>query len=126
MPGSAHHDFAGHDGSYHFEELQIFGNAHLAVMMPLITESAGTYTVQDQFIVDTDVSTYTQTHEYNVTLHFKYMIGDRTGVVHVWDNQEMDLERPEIDLPFSAYVYYGGHLGLAPDTYVHGKMTAFN
>ena len=25
MPGSAHHDFAGHDGSYHFEELQTCG-----------------------------------------------------------------------------------------------------
>lgn len=48
------------------------------------------------------------------------MIGDRTGTVHVGDRQELDLERPEIDLPFNCYTYQGSHLGLAPDTYVHG------
>lgn len=122
MPGSAHHDFAGSDGSFHFEELQIYGNAHLAVMPPIVTSSSDTYTIQDQFIVDSSVSTYTQTHVYNITLHFKYMIGDRTGTVHVAEDQDMDLERTEIDLPFNAYVYYGGHLGLAPDTYVHGRI----
>ena len=124
MPGSAWHSFAGGDGSYHFEELQIYGNAHLAVMMPIITEDGDSYTIQDQFIPDASVSTYTQTDEYEITLHFKYMIGDRTGTVHVGANQDLDLERPEIDLPFNAYVYYGGHLGLAPDTYVHGRCCA--
>ena len=60
MPGSAWHEFAGGDGSFHFEELQIYGNAHLAVMPPLVTGSEGAYTIQDQFIVDDAVSTYTQ------------------------------------------------------------------
>jgi hypothetical protein len=32
----------------------------------------------------------------------------------------MDLKREEIDLPFNCYVYYGGFLGMAPMTYVHG------
>ena len=32
----------------------------------------------------------------------------------------MDLERPEIDLPFNVVVYEGGFLGLAYDTVVHG------
>ena len=32
----------------------------------------------------------------------------------------MDLERPEIDLPFSVHVYEGGFLGLAYDTSIHG------
>ena len=36
------------------------------------------------------------------------------------DLQEMDLERPEVDLPFSVRVYEGGFLGLAYDTYVQG------
>ena len=83
-----------------------------------MTESGGVYTIQDQF---TDLATYTQSQAYDITLHFKYMIGDRTGTVHVGPEQEMDLERSEIDLPFNAYVYNDGHLGLAPDTYVHGK-----
>ena len=34
--------------------------------------------------------------------------------------QEMDLERAEIDLPFSVRVYEGGYLGLAYDTTIHG------
>ena len=33
--------------------------------------------------------------------------------------QSMDLERSEIDLPFSVRVYEGGFLGLANDTYIH-------
>ena len=32
----------------------------------------------------------------------------------------MDLERAEIDLPFSVRVYEGGYLGLAYDTTIHG------
>jgi hypothetical protein len=35
-------------------------------------------------------------------------------------DQVMDLIREEIDLPFNCYVYYGGFLGMAPMTYVHG------
>lgn len=48
------------------------------------------------------------------------MIGDRTGVVHVGPDQDLDLKRDEIDVPFSVYVYSGGHLGLASMTFVHG------
>ena len=47
------------------------------------------------------------------------MIGDRTGAIHVGKNQIMDLERDEIDVPFSIHVYDGGFLGLAPDTFIH-------
>jgi hypothetical protein len=35
------------------------------------------------------------------------MIGDRTGTVHLGNQQVMDLERPEIDLPFDVQVYTG-------------------
>ena len=54
------------------------------------------------------------------TIFFDNMIGDRTGAIHIGINQEMDLERPEIDLPFSAHVYDGGYLGLGTDTNIHG------
>ena len=105
LPLSGVHEFAGKKHEFHFEELQIYGNAHFAIM-PYIPEHndlvSGT-TVMDE-----------------VKLHFKYMIGDRTGSVHINKNQDLDLERPEIDLPFNAYVYNGGHLGLAPVTVVHG------
>lgn len=47
------------------------------------------------------------------------MIGDRTGALHIGNNQTMDLIRPAIDLPFSVHVYNGGFLGLAPDTVIH-------
>ena len=46
------------------------------------------------------------------------MIGDRTGAIHVGENQVMDLKRPKIDLPFNVHVYPDGFLGLAPDTYI--------
>ena len=52
------------------------------------------------------------------TIYFENMIGDRTGAVHVGNNQIMDLQRPKIDLPFNVHVYPGGFLGLAPDTYI--------
>jgi hypothetical protein len=44
----------------------------------------------------------------------------RTGTLHVADHQTLDLLREEIDLPFNCHVYYGGYLGLAPTTFVHG------
>lgn len=46
------------------------------------------------------------------------MIGDRTGAIHVGENQVMDLKRQKIDLPFNVHVYPDGFLGLAPNTYV--------
>ena len=54
------------------------------------------------------------------------MIGDRSGAIHVGDNQQMDLERQKIDLPFSVHVYAGGYLGLAPDTHVFGVHIFLN
>lgn len=80
------------NSEYRFDELQIFGNAHLAVL----TEPVGSA----------------------ATLYFENMIGDRTGAIHVGENQEMDLQRPKIDLPFNVHVYPTGFLGLAPDTYI--------
>jgi len=55
-----------------------------------------------------------------VTIHFRFFLGDRSGAIHVGNEQTMDLERPEIDVPFSSYVYHGGYLGLAPITVIHG------
>ena len=90
LPSSADHAFANQNGGFEFEELQIYGNAHLAMLQdPLTSES---------------------------TLFFTHMIGDRSGFVHIGPNQIMDLERQFIDTPFSSYVYDGGYLGLAPDT----------
>ena len=94
LPESGQHQFAGGQNEYHFEELQIYGGGHLAVL----TEPVG----------------------QNVSLFFRYMVGDRTGTLHVSENQVMDLHRPEIDIPFSVHVYWGGFLGLAPYTEVHG------
>ena len=54
------------------------------------------------------------------------MIGDRTGTLHIANNQSVDLYRPTIDLPFNVHVYVGGHLGLAPDTIVHGVTIFLN
>ena len=77
---------------YYFDELQIYGNAHLAVL----TNPVGS----------------------NASIYFENMIGDRTGAIHVGANQVMDLKRQKIDLPFNVHVYPDGFLGLAPDTYV--------
>lgn len=77
---------------YNFDEVQIFGNAHLA----MLTNPVGT----------------------NATIYFENMIGDRTGAIHVGSAQVMDLKRERIDLPFNVHVYPDGFLGLAPDTYV--------
>ena len=54
------------------------------------------------------------------SVFFTHMIGDRTGVLHIGTNQEMDLTRPSIDLPFSTWVYDGAVLELAPVTVIHG------
>lgn len=48
------------------------------------------------------------------SLFFRYMIGDRTGMIHLGRNQVMNLHRLFLDIPFSAYIYDGGYLGLAP------------
>ena len=90
---SGEHRFAK-DMNYHFEELQIYGGAHVAVHELLGNTSA--------------------------SLRFRHMIGDRSGTVHVGTNQLMDLNRSEIDLPFNVHVYQGAYLGLAPETIVHG------
>ena len=93
LPQSGLHFFANGTNNYHFEELQMYGDAHAAVLTNPVDTSA--------------------------TLFFLYMIGDRTGTFHVGFNQTLDLERSQIDLPFNARVYEGGYLGLAPDTIVH-------
>lgn len=94
LPESGYNTFANGKFEFHFEEVQIYGAAHIAVL----PEPVGT----------------------PVDIFFLYMIGDRTGTMHIADNQVMDLERPEIDLPFNCRVYAGGYLGLAPNTIVHG------
>ena len=95
LPASGKHFFASHLRvyDYRFEELQIYGAAHLAIL--------------------------TDPVDTNSTLFFLYMIGDRSGTVHLGNNQVMDLHRPEIDLPFSVRAYGGSYLGLAPFTIVH-------
>ena len=85
--------FTGGGNAYYFHELQIYGGAQLAV--------------------ETDPP------ESPATLYFEHMIGDRSGAIHVGPQQEMDLERNHIDLPFSVHLYDGGVIGLAPDTVVH-------
>ncbi len=82
------------DLNYHFEELQLNGDAHLAFL--------------------------SQSSNKNVSIFFRHMIGDRSGTLHVGANQSMDLNREEIDLPFTVRVYKRGHVGLAPMTFVHG------
>lgn len=91
LPMSGKHSFASNSSKFHFEELQIYGNAHFAIKS-----------------------------SENVSIFFKYMIGDRTGYLHVAENQTLDLTRREIDLPFSCIVYSRALLGLAPMTFVHG------
>lgn len=54
------------------------------------------------------------------------MIGDRTGLIHIGANQEMDLEREHIDLPFGVRVYEDGFLGMATDTEIHGVQIFLN
>ena len=87
------HVFAA-DLNYHFEELQLRNDAHLAFRGESTTDK--------------------------VSLYFRHMIGDRSATIHVGANQSMDLDRDEIDLPFNARVYKHGHMGLASMTFVHG------
>lgn len=94
MPDSGIHAFADTVSNFHFEELQVFGSAHLAF--------------------------WPSNTSINISIFFRDMIGDRSGMVHVGPNQDLDLKRQEIDVPFSVYVYKDAHLGLAPVTYVHG------
>lgn len=93
MSESGIHKFADSQSKFHFEELQIYGKAHFG---------------------------FWPSNESNITLHFRDMIGDRSGMVHVGPNQDLELQREEIDLPFSVYVHKDGHLGLAPTLFVHG------
>ena len=88
LPESGGHHFANGTHDYHFEELQIYGGAHLAILTDPVNSPA--------------------------SLFFRYMIGDRTGMIHLGMNQVMNLHRLFLDIPFSAYIYNGGYLGLAP------------
>lgn len=94
LPESGYNDFANGQFLFSFNELQIYGAAHLAVLP--------------------------EPFDTQVDIFFLYLIGDRTGTIHIADKQDMDLERQEIDLPFNTRVYAGGFLGLAPVTIVHG------
>ena len=116
LPLSGEHRFAGNNSEFHFDELQIYGNGHLGVLSPPETFNGSSYIIQPQYSSHVIYSSYA----FHVSLFFNFMIGDRTGSVHVHDQQDLNLERREIDLPFNCYVYAGGHLGLAPDTIVHG------
>lgn len=117
LPTSGLHDFAGGSYLYEFEELQIYGNGHLAVLQPSLLPQTNIFNPNAGPIYATNANAG---NGYNVTLFFKYMIGDRTGSVHVAAGQIMDLIRDEIDLPFNCYVYRYGFLGLANMTFVHG------
>ncbi|KAH3816398.1 hypothetical protein DPMN_117914 [Dreissena polymorpha] len=92
MPASSDHWLTGGKSDYSFDELQIFGNAHLALLP--------------------------EPYNNGCNIHFKHMIGDRSGFIHIGPYQIMDLKRPFLDTPFSSYVYDGGYLGLAPDTFL--------
>ena len=90
LPDSGDHWIAKHNHDYRFDELQVYGNAHLAILPEPFEDGA--------------------------SLHFRHMIGDRSGVIHVGPNQVMDLRRHFIDTPFSSYVYEKGYLGLGHNT----------
>lgn len=94
LPQSVIHPFAKSQGDFHFEELQLYGGAHLAVLTEPVYKSS--------------------------SLYFRHMIGDKTGTIHVTRNQVMDLNREDIDIPFDSYVYPGGYLGLGLNTELHG------
>ncbi|KAK3576661.1 hypothetical protein CHS0354_004945 [Potamilus streckersoni] len=113
LPLSGHHRFASSYFVYEFEELQIYGHGHLAVLPP---KDVNVFNVETSSII---ASISSNSSDYNVTIHFRYTIGDRTGSIHIGKNQYMNLLREEIDLPFNCYVYNGAYLGLAPVTLVH-------
>ena len=68
MPESGIHHFADHKHNFHFEELQIYSNAHMGIWPRSRSDTR------------------------NVSLFFRYMIGDRTGMIHIGDKQVMDLK----------------------------------
>ncbi|KAL5013117.1 hypothetical protein ScPMuIL_007387 [Solemya velum] len=116
MPQSGLHKFAGGEYYFSFHELQIYGNGDFAVVPPeLANPDDGLYPMS--LVGSTN---FAGAFIEPVEVFFKYMIGDRTGAVHIGHEQEMDLIREEIDLPFSCYVYTDGYLGLAPITVIHG------
>lgn len=115
LPISGLNDFAFGSYQFAFEELQIYGNAHLAFHPPTVLPSIDVYNPAAGPSQGISLM-----NGYNLTVFFKYMIGDRTGSVHVAGGQILDLERDEIDLPYNCYVYGGGYLGLAYMTFVHG------
>ena len=87
LPESGSHQYANSSHNFYFEELQIYGGAHLAILTEPVNRPA--------------------------SLFFRYMIGDRTGMIHIGRNQVVNLHRNFLDIPFSAYIYNGGYLGLA-------------
>jgi hypothetical protein len=89
-------------GQLVLDELQVFGGAHIVVLQPVIV---------------TNTSTNTSAFTY---LAFLYLLGDRTGTVHVGMGQFLDLQRDTIDLPFNLHVYSGGIVALATQTKVYG------
>lgn len=101
---------------YAFEEIQMYGSAHLAVSsIPL--HKTGTESTDDDILATLETNNST---EHEIRLHFVNMIGDRSGTVHLRSDQTMDLKRFEIDLPFSLRAYTRSFLGLAPHTFIHG------
>jgi len=91
---------------------QIYGCAHLAIStVPLHNASSDSLTELVASIADSPAE---------VDIHFRFMIGDRTGTVHLRANQSLDLRRDEIDLPFNVRAYTHSFLGLAPITLIHG------
>jgi hypothetical protein len=91
---SGYHDFALNNHSFYFEELQIYGSAHLAFV--------------------------SEPEDLEIDIFYRHMIGDRTGVIHLGNNQTCDLQRSYLDQPFSAYVYEGGYFGMGHFTDLDG------
>ena len=94
LNSSGEHMLADQSQRFHFEELQIYGGAHVAITSSNITNRS-------------------------TSLFFSFMIGDRSGTVHVGDRQSMDLRRAFVDFPSNARVYRGGFLGLATVTEIN-------
>jgi hypothetical protein len=76
LPQSGVHDFAAGAYVFQFEEIQIYGNGHFAVLNP-----------ENINVIDAEVSG--NVDNFNVTIDFKYMIGDRSGTVHVADKPRL-------------------------------------
>jgi plastocyanin len=94
MPESYTHFHAGGNGTFFFHEIQMYGNGHLAILTTPVTRAT--------------------------TLFFNFMIGDRTGTLHLGNNQTCDLRRPKMDLPFNVWVYPNAFLGMGYSTEVFG------